>query len=242
MSVSNTRIKVHELCLNTLEGKVSRKVLIAQWPPEANESSFLKLVYADLMDGIRHYPRYWFKKGVDVDKWREQLEYNPILLDSTLLVLDKPDEILLKSRVDIFNEDHPDIKLEKLKKRRQTFKKRMLQGLVLGVFLIAFFVYWLNCGAAKMIAENNVFNGVPFYKFYEMYSRWPKDMNEIQKFIYDNKSQIPVDFTDYTYQSFEVTPQKSIKIYLLPANQQSKSQGEFSCSVELTPPKIIKRK
>lgn len=237
MSVPDIRKKVHELCLKALDGKLSSNDLRTQWPQAANESPFLKQVYEDLNDGIRHLPRSWFKKGIDVEIWRDQLEYNPILLDSTLLTSNKSDEEMLKFRIETLNDEYPDVKLANLKKQRLKNKKRLIYGAALVFCFFGYLSYWWNQEIKDLHAEMRVTNGIPFYYFYLKNSRWPEDMNEIQDFIKNNKDKPKLDFTNYKYQSFYEMPNNNLKIVIVKTKPINPSNGEFKIETELSRPK-----
>jgi hypothetical protein len=87
------------ICEKALGAELNLDQFYNQWPERANDSTFLKLVFEDLVNGISHTPGKIFKKEVDFEEWRNgDLGYEEILLDLVLLEFDKTDDELITAR------------------------------------------------------------------------------------------------------------------------------------------------
>lgn len=102
MSSSDNRSLLREACVAALRGELELDDLHGRWGGFADSASaFERGVFGDLEFGVEHTPGYFFRRGVNLEKWRSDSAYRDIRLDLFLLAPDLagvPDDALLRCR------------------------------------------------------------------------------------------------------------------------------------------------
>jgi hypothetical protein len=76
-----------EICKLVQAGALTFKEFLATKKPDVSPAlqTFLDMVYEDLEAAVEHTPGWWLLRGVDLKRWRQQLEYHRVELDKLLL-------------------------------------------------------------------------------------------------------------------------------------------------------------
>ena len=77
--------KIQDLIKRTLKDYLPLKELYAEWDESWDSSEFLELLFHDLEIALEHMPGYFLKKGTNIEKWENSMEYHRLKIDCELV-------------------------------------------------------------------------------------------------------------------------------------------------------------
>ena len=98
MNNNHPLLKYEAIIMKVLEGKINYTELKRHEFQFTSYGELGQVVFEDLEEAVEHTPGYFFKRGIDLNKWLTQYEYWSVNIDYILLKKTIDDPLILNFR------------------------------------------------------------------------------------------------------------------------------------------------